>query len=185
MKPIHKVQNKSEFVREHVRGDSSSDGLVFESYRYVGDKVYERWASPEQLVRRLVSSSAASKAWAKRPENKARLSAAIGKSNKRIRKERPARFLLSAAKARAKSRGIPFDLVVGDVEVPKMCPVLGIPLVIGEGACSDNSPSIDRIIPELGYVKGNIKVISRRANRIKNDATPDELFKVWQYALNH
>ena len=66
-----------------------------------------------------------------------------------------------------------------------MCPVLGIPLVIGEGACSDNSPSIDRIIPELGYVKGNIKVISRRANRIKNDATPDELFKVWQYALNH
>jgi len=56
-----------------------------------------------------------------------------------------------------------------------MCPILGIPLIPGIGAQSPNSPSLDRIIPSLGYVKGNIAVISYRANAMKNDATIDEL----------
>lgn len=183
MKILHKVQNKESFVREHERGDVREDGKVFESYRYVKGKVYERWCSPEQLAVRKALSNKGSREWAKRPENKARLSKLIGDSNKRIRQIRPARFLLSAAKTRAKQKGLPFNLEVSDVVVPAVCPVLGIPLAIATGACNDNSPSIDRIIPELGYVKGNIKVISRRANRIKNDATPEELYAVWKYAV--
>ena len=182
MRILHKVQNKESFVREHERGDVREDGKVFESYRYVKGKVYERWCSPEQLVVRKALSNKSSREWAKRPENKARLSKLIGASNKRMRQIRPARFLLSAAKTRAKQKGLPFNLEVGDVLVPTLCPALGIPLAIGSGMCSDNSPSIDRVIPELGYVKGNINVISRRANRIKNDATPDELYRVWKYA---
>jgi hypothetical protein len=45
------------------------------------------------------------------------------------------------------------------------------------------SPSLDRIKPELGYVPGNIQVISARANVMKNDATPEELlaFANWVY----
>ena len=43
---------------------------------------------------------------------------------------------------------------------------------------TDNSPSIDRLIPELGYIKGNVNVISLRANIIKNNATKDELIKI-------
>lgn len=39
----------------------------------------------------------------------------------------------------------------------------------------DGSPTIDRIINDLGYVKGNVIVISWRANRIKSDATLAEL----------
>ena len=54
--------------------------------------------------------------------------------------------------------------------------LLGIPIEIGnKGIWKDNSPSIDRKIPSLGYMKGNIWVISYRANRIKNDATVEEL----------
>jgi hypothetical protein len=38
----------------------------------------------------------------------------------------------------------------------------------------DNSPSLDRINPEKGYVRGNIAIISYRANRMKADGTADE-----------
>lgn len=44
-----------------------------------------------------------------------------------------------------------------------------------------DSPSLDRIKPELGYVKGNIRVISFKANSIKNDASIEELRQILQY----
>ena len=64
--------------------------------------------------------------------------------------------------------------------VPEFCPVLGIKLVPynnGSGFHID-SPSLDRIKPELGYIKGNVRVISNRANLLKNNATVEELEKV-------
>lgn len=81
-------------------------------------------------------------------------------------------------KRRAKSKGIPFDISVTDVVIPDTCPLLGIPIVRDLGYVSHNTPSIDRIKPELGYVLGNIIVISHRANRIKNDASPEEILLV-------
>ena len=74
---------------------------------------------------------------------------------------------------------------VDQIIIPKICPVLGIPLSFGNEKESplptDNSPSIDRIIPTLGYVKNNIVIVSQRANRIKNDATIDELERVFNF----
>lgn len=86
-------------------------------------------------------------------------------------------------KARALKLGIPFELPKESIEIPEKCPILGIPLVygIGVGKSSDNSPSVDRIIPEKGYVPGNVHVISFKANRIKNNATPEELMRVAVY----
>lgn len=89
--------------------------------------------------------------------------------------------MVRRAKRRAKEKGIPFDIVYADVTIPAVCPILGIPLAVGlgswggNGGPTDNSPSLDRIIPSLGYVKGNIQVISNRANRFKSDATIEEL----------
>jgi hypothetical protein len=65
-----------------------------------------------------------------------------------------------------------------DVVVPDRCPVLGIPLVVGVGVVGPNSPTLDKIIPALGYVPGNVVVISHRANSIKHNATSTELFAV-------
>ena len=64
-------------------------------------------------------------------------------------------------------------------EIPEKCPVLGIPLggVTSRGG-SDNSPSVDRIIPENGYIRGNVRIISKRANVLKNNGTLDELVLV-------
>ena len=84
------------------------------------------------------------------------------------------------AKKRAKDKGVPFEITREDIVVPTHCPILGIKLERGIGARNyvDTSPSLDRIVPEKGYVVGNIAVISMRANRIKNDATTDELRSV-------
>jgi len=86
--------------------------------------------------------------------------------------------MLSAARSRAKSRGLPFTIEAGDISMPETCPVLHIPLATGE---RDNAPSLDRIVPRLGYVPGNVIVISQRANRIKNDATPQELYDIAEF----
>ena len=62
-----------------------------------------------------------------------------------------------------------------------------IPLVLTiyhyEGVLGDDSPSLDRIVSSLGYVKGNIRVISYKANRVKSNATLEELRKVYEDSL--
>lgn len=92
--------------------------------------------------------------------------------------------LLAHAKNRAKRKSLPFDLTVEDIIIPPICPVLGIPIFKGVGKPSDNSPSLDRIIPSLGYVRGNIAVISKRANQIKNNGSLAEIIKIAAWLAN-
>jgi hypothetical protein len=80
-----------------------------------------------------------------------------------------------SAQRRALRKGIPFDLSVDDIVIPEVCPVLGIPLFVTGGVQTDNSPSLDRFVDARGYVRGNIAVMSLKANRIKNDASAEEL----------
>ena len=85
--------------------------------------------------------------------------------------------VVTRIKSKCKAKGIPFDLDVTDVIPPDFCPVLGIKLELhnqGSGYHVD-SASVDRIDPTKGYTKGNVRVISARANLLKNDATSDEL----------
>ncbi len=88
------------------------------------------------------------------------------------------RQMVRTAKARATKAGVPFSLTPDDITIPSECPVFGIPIIVGASRASDNSPSLDRVVPRFGYVPGNVLVISNRANRIKNDATPTELRQV-------
>ncbi|MAO21760.1 MAG: hypothetical protein CMJ25_13510 [Phycisphaerae bacterium] len=87
----------------------------------------------------------------------------------------PENLMLKSAKKRATAKGLPFDLDVSDIVIPEQCPVLAIPLFKGKGVACDNSPALDRITPNKGYVKGNVAVISTRANRIKSNATYEEI----------
>ena len=96
----------------------------------------------------------------------------------------PEKRMLIGARTNAKRRGLEFTITVDDIHIPDVCPVLGIPLYVAPieiGGVSPNSPSIDRINNELGYVPGNIRVISWRANNLKRDATADELEAVAKY----
>lgn len=94
------------------------------------------------------------------------------------RQRDPIRFMVYAAKARAKKQGVAFDLLPQDITMPVMCPVLGVTLELNKTHQQDTSPTIDRIIPEKGYVRGNVIVVSARANRIKNNATVEEIQQV-------
>lgn len=82
--------------------------------------------------------------------------------------------MLYHAKRRSLKLGVPFDITVFDVVVPDRCPYLDIPIFRMGSKQTASSPSLDRIDPSLGYVKGNVQVISYRANAIKHDATFDE-----------
>lgn len=94
--------------------------------------------------------------------------------------------LLSSMKKRAKKKNLPFNVGIEDVIIPEFCPVLGIKLCCGIGKTLPSSPTIDRFVPELGYVKGNIFVISHRANTIKQDADINEVKLVLEYMTkNH
>lgn len=97
------------------------------------------------------------------------------------RRTNPLPRMLLEAKARAAQKGLAFSLTVEDLEIPEVCPVLGIPLRMGEGQRADHSPSIDRVDSSRGYEPGNVRVISWRANRLKNDATLDELRAIVAY----
>lgn len=98
------------------------------------------------------------------------------------------RRMLSQAKSRAKKEGLPFNLDSSDIPIPEVCPILGTKLNLkmpNRGDCGDSiknfdSPSVDKIIPQLGYVKGNVWVISYRANTIKNNCTFDEIEKLYK-----
>lgn len=84
-------------------------------------------------------------------------------------------MLHKMARQRARIKDLPFNIERADVVIPTHCPLLGIPLRRHNDRARPDSPSLDRRIPSLGYVKGNVWVISRRANLIKNDATLEEL----------
>lgn len=87
------------------------------------------------------------------------------------------RFALSRVKHRAKTRGIPFNIELNDIDQPTHCCVLGIKLNYNNKGLGykGNSPSVDRVDPKKGYIKGNVRVISWRANLLKSDASIEEL----------
>lgn len=102
------------------------------------------------------------------------------------KKSYPEKRLHKAAKERAKATGQPFDIEVSDVIIPDRCPILGCEfesnLGKGQGA-NPRAPSLDKIRPELGYTKGNVQVVSFKANSMKRDGTIEELlnFAEWVF----
>lgn len=99
------------------------------------------------------------------------------------------RWLIDRIRTKCNKNNIPFDLTVDDIVIPDKCPVLGLPLKFGADRAygqnaGEDSPSVDRIDPNGGYVKGNIIIISWRANRLKGNATPEELRMLAEFYTN-
>jgi hypothetical protein len=90
----------------------------------------------------------------------------------------PEARILKDARTRAIKYNLPFDLYLEDIQIPDYCPVLGFPLAKIEGFPNRASPSLDRMDPVKGYVRGNVRVISTRANQLKSDASVEELAAV-------
>lgn len=121
----------------------------------------------------ITAASLANKRWRRKHPEKARRMDREGA--RRWRKANRLRSLLISCKRRAKLKGILFNLIVDDLpNIPENCPVLGIPIKQNLNKRTDHSPSIDRINNSLGYVKGNVRIISYRANRFKSDMCKEE-----------
>lgn len=129
--------------------------------------------------------------WCKRAEAK-RLYAENGdavreklrKFQRKKRFENPRAEMIKKARQRAARTGVDFSITEQDLNWPENCPVLGVKLIygaVGAGRALSNSASLDRIDNSLGYVPGNVAIISNRANCIKRDSTLEELKLIVSY----
>lgn len=104
------------------------------------------------------------------------------------RRRDPLKAFMASIRNRAKVRGLPCTITEDDLVFPERCPILGIPLSFGLGmgaghglAFRDSRYSADRIDNSKGYVPGNVVIVSYRANRIKSDASAQELTAVARF----
>lgn len=100
----------------------------------------------------------------------------------------PALYILEGIRGRAKSKGQDFNLTIEDIVIPKdgLCPILRIPLIVlAPKGKRGNAMSVDRIDSSLGYVKGNVAIISVKANAIKNNGTIEDHYAVIAYMKHH
>lgn len=89
--------------------------------------------------------------------------------------------MLASARRRARDRNLDCNLTMKDIVLPTKCPVLGVPFDLSGGTMGDWTPTLDRVDVRLGYIKGNVCVISNRANRLKSDASVEEVTAILKY----
>lgn len=102
---------------------------------------------------------------------------------RQYKNKKPWRYLLYNARRRAVAKNLPINITEEYVKelfdaCNGICPILGIKMETHTGKVQDNSYTLDRVIPEKGYVKGNVAIISHRANSIKRDANLKELIQL-------
>lgn len=111
----------------------------------------------------------------------------LNKESKERRKQEDThdyrRDMIWGMRTKAKRKGIPCDRTITfeEINIPTRCPCCNIMLIRATGYPTRNSPSLDKIIPHLGYVRGNIQVICNRCNTIKQDASFEELVRVAEF----
>ena len=98
--------------------------------------------------------------------------------------ENPAKYLWATARSRAKQKGIEFCIEVEDIPIHSHCPISGKELTKGDGY-DPNAMSLDRVDNSLGYVKGNVQVISRIMNLKKSNMTIDDLNNIINYIKSY
>ena len=159
---VQPFTDKKEYMAAYYQANKEKIKARTKAYRHSVYKIKWENATEEQLVARRIKCNeraAKTKPWVTR------------------RKRRPEAYLFNVAKQRSRKKGMEFSITVEDLHVPEFCPLLGVKLDSYSDSV-DVHPSIDRIDSSKGYVKGNVWVISHRANRIKSDATCEELIKI-------
>lgn len=89
--------------------------------------------------------------------------------------------LFVRSRGRASVEGREFNLELSDIIIPSVCPVLGTPFQYK----TYYTASLDRIDSSKGYIKGNVQVMSHKANAMKNSASQQELIKFAEWVLTN
>jgi hypothetical protein len=88
---------------------------------------------------------------------------------------------VSHLRSQCKKRGLPFNLSeqwFKDNPIPEFCPVFPWLKLSGKRGLQSNDAQLDRKIPDLGYCEGNVRWVSARANRLKDNATLPEMIAI-------
>lgn len=125
-------------------------------------------ARPDQLLKRLIQSCGCRREEISRQTHTTHGMAARGVKSWEY-------MIWQRASGRATREGYGFDLTPEDIIIPLVCPVLGIELNQEPDINRENAPSLDKFYPDKGYLKGQVFVTSMMANRLKSDATPEEM----------
>lgn len=99
------------------------------------------------------------------------------------RRKNPEKYLYNAAKRRARDKGLDFDIEVSDIVIPETCPILGFKLKMGDARSKWSSPSLDRKDNTKGYVKGNVFIISMKANLCKSNLSNTDIKALHDYVF--
>lgn len=118
-----------------------------------------------------------SRAWRAANTEKSRYYALRNYKKRRSTKEGWLSHVITSARLRARRRGVSFSITVADFTFPEVCQFTGHVLKYGAPKNDPDGASIDRIIPALGYVSGNVRIISRYANMVRHDCLSPELFR--------
>ena len=95
----------------------------------------------------------------------------------------PQHYLWYVARTRSRKKGTEFKINKEDIYIPEICPILSISLTKGDGYLP-NAMSLDRVDNTKGYIPGNVRVISRKANLLKSSLTLDVLENIIKYIRN-
>ena len=120
------------------------------------------------------------KAFETNPVFRAKRQADSTRRSRDERKRNPLKRLWVRAKSRAAQSGMEFSIELADLSMPEFCPVLGIKITPSVPR-HNGSPSLDRFDNSKGYIKGNVRVISFRANALKGSATVEEARLILAY----
>lgn len=151
-------------------------------------ELYDQGYNDTQISRILGISNSAVQ-WNRK--NKMRLDTLHIERTYETQEDRIRGYMIRNIKGASKRRGIEFDLDYRDLTLVDKCPLLDIPLkCMTEKGFNDNDrATVDRIDNSRGYVKGNVWIISRLANAMKNEASLDQLEffskKVLEMIENH
>jgi hypothetical protein len=109
----------------------------------------------------------------------------INKQSKQYRENRKINdregYMLTQLRNHAKDRRKEFNLTIEDIVIPDICPILHIPIDRTAKGPHPNSPAIDRIDNSKGYLKGNVCIISAKANMLKSNLTIIQLERLLNY----
>lgn len=93
--------------------------------------------------------------------------------------------LFKAAKERANKFQLDFNIDESDVFVPHSCPICHQKLEVSSTRGGwKHSPTLDKVKPDLGYVKGNVAVICKLCNSTKGSGSANLHRQIADYIDN-
>lgn len=161
-------------VRKFILGLENLRDLKAKKMLKLIPELHSKGISDSEIARLLGESSSSIQHYRK---NLLKLSTHFEEKTYDSEEERIKGYMIRNIKSSAKRRGIVFDLHYTDLTLPKYCPLLGLELKY-RGEVEFNSidrATVDRIDNTKGYVEGNVWIISRLANSMKNEATLEQL----------